>query len=313
MFSSVCDLAMDALILVDSLITAVGDGLCDAEASKLIARTEVLLTGLRVRQRLHIQLQEGLHQERNERLSRFSNSRSSWLPYPPPSTGLPQQAGVRPVIFGLATLHDPGDACMGAAAASFTASEHLARIGVIEDLHKPPACAHRCSHLPFPLPATLPAKRPLTLPPTRTTTPGSLRGVVGTGALQFERAMQVHDFERATCRGVPIAERRTAMLDHTSNSSPSSTSFSERPRCGRAYVQSRAQSPDPSVGLALQPMTLTLSSVTPTSRLSPVTSTTIGMAEEWSYVRTHELRSTSSSATRRLSAKQRSRKLSASL
>ena len=30
-----CDLAMDALILVDSLITAVGDGLCDAEASKL--------------------------------------------------------------------------------------------------------------------------------------------------------------------------------------------------------------------------------------------------------------------------------------
>ena len=177
----------------------------------------------------------------------------------------------------------------------------------------PPACAHRCSHLPFPLPATLPAKRPLTLPPTRTITPGSLRGVVGTGALQFERAMQVHDFERATCRGVPIAERRTAMLDHTSNSSPSSTSFSERPRCGRAYVQSRAQSPDPSVGLALQPMTLTLSSVTPTSRLSPVTSTTIGMAEEWSYVRTHELRSTSSSATRRLSAKQRSRKLSASL
>ena len=126
---------LDALILVDSLITAVGDGLCDAEASKLIARTEVLLTGLRVRQRLHIQLQEGLHQERNERLSRFSNSRSSWLPYPPPSTGLPQQAGVRPVIFGLATLHDPGDACMGAAAASFTASEHLARIGVIEDLH----------------------------------------------------------------------------------------------------------------------------------------------------------------------------------
>ena len=277
-------------------------------------QAEVLLTGLRVRQRLHIQLQEGLHQERNERLSRFSNSRSSWLPYPPPSTGLPQQAGVRPVIFGLATLHDPGDACMGAAAASFTASEHLARIGVIEDLHKPPACAHRCSHLPFPLPATLPAKRPLTLPPTRTTTPGSLRGVVGTGALQLERAcMQVHDFERATCRGVPIAERRTAMLDHTSNSSPSSTSFSERPRCGRAYVQSRAQSPDPSVGLALQPMTLTLSSVTPTSRLSPVTSTTIGMAEEWSYVRTHELRSTSSSATRRLSAKQRSRKLSASL
>lgn len=61
---------MDALMLVDSLISAVGDGLCDEEASKLIARTEVLLTGLRVRQRLHIQLQEQKQddRERNERL-----------------------------------------------------------------------------------------------------------------------------------------------------------------------------------------------------------------------------------------------------
>ena len=275
---------MDALRLVDSLISAVGDGLCDEEASKLIARTEVLLTGLRVRQRMHIQLQE-LKQddrERNERLSRFSNSRCqgtrSWLPYPPPS-GLPQQAGIPPVIFGPATLHDMG------AAASFTArssqvasSEHLAIIGVVEDLQMPPACAHRCSHLPFPLPATLPAKRPLTLSPSRTTsTPVTTPG----------------------CSPCP------SPCVHTTSNSCSPTSFSER---GRAYVQSRALSPGPSVGLALQPMTLTLRSVTPTSRLSPVTSATIGIAEEWSYVRTHELRSTSS-AVCSLSGKQKPKAL----
>lgn len=240
-------------MLVDSLISAVGDGLCDEEASKLIARTEVLLTGLRVRQRLHIQLQEQKQddRDRNERLSRFSitcNSRCqgtrSWLPHSPPS-GLPQQAGFRPVIFGPATIHDPGNAFMGAAAASFTArcssqvlasvpSEHLAIIGVVEDLHMPPACAHRCSHLPFPLPATLPAKRPLTLSPSRTTTTVTTPG----------------------CSPCP------SPCVHTTSNSCSPTSFSER---GRAYVQSRALSPGPSVGLALQPMTFTL--VVPSRRL----------------------------------------------
>ena len=282
-------------MLVDSLISAVGDGLCDEKASKLIARTEVLLTGLRVRQRLHIQLQEQKQddRERNERLSRFSiNSRCqgtrSWLPHSPPSS-LPQQAGIRPVIFGPATLHDPGNAFMGAAAASFTArcssqvaSEHLAIIGVVEDLHMPPACAHRCSHLPFPLPATLPAKRPLTLSPSRTTTPVST---------------------------TPGCSPCPSPCVHTTSNSCSPTSFSDR---GRAYVQSRALSPGPSVGLALQPMTLTLGSVTPTSRLSPVTSTTIGMAEEWSYVRTHELRSTSS-AVCSLSGKQKLKQKSKAL
>jgi len=136
--------------------------------------------------------------------------------------------------------------------------------------------------LPFPLPVTLPAERPLSLSPQK-----ALPVAAAGGAASRTPQLSVSQ-SSPELSGKPDCKPDASACWGSPGNSPGAT----QALCpvGRAYRQGRVSSPPLSGGLALQPLALTLTAISPSSTLSPVTSTAIGPSEEWSYIRAEAIR-----------------------
>jgi len=281
----------------------VADGALDEDVGVLIERTEILLAALRVRQRLQLRLSKGASGRASPHLappssaaamqedkppSRYLASSPSRLPYPPSPMLSYRKAAMRPLSLPAPGATDATANTINSSSLLSTKSEPAAKSSPLVSSPELDGHAARLlrspeKQLPFPLPVVLPAKRPLSFNAAAPASSASLGSPVPP-ALKHASSTPSRAPSRAPSRPVS-QQQQTTLLAKASQSSPD-LYFG-----GRVFMQNRiGGSPGGARGLGLQPVSLTLTSVSHTSTLPCVTSTAIGMSEEWKYVRTESKR-----------------------